>query len=143
MKRYTAGLQLPETKETIFRLGPKLVVLLLRGPVCQGLRYVVELVISNKIRILVDLKCNLCRSKATISPPSKGHLDGVSLAGHSWLNFTCLLGRKSAQSVISLLCDLSALHKKFNDLVCKNGLKCKTNGPPPSLSVQQIVEGLI
>ena len=90
-----------------------------------------ELVISNKIRILVDLKCNLSRSQATISPPSKGHLDGVSLAGHSWLKFTCLLGRKY---VISLLCDLSALHKKFNDLVCKNGLKCKTKGPPPSLS---------
>ena len=93
-----------------------------------------ELVISNKIRILVDLKCNLSGSQATISPPSKGHLDGVSLAGHSWLNFTCLLGRKSAQSVISLLCDLSALHKKLSDLVCKNGLKCKTKGPPPSLS---------
>ena len=93
-----------------------------------------ELVIPNKIRILVDLKYNLSGSQATISPPSKGHLDGVSLAGHSWLNFTCLLGRKSAQSVISLLCDLSALHKKFNDLVCKNGLKCKTKGPPPSLS---------
>ena len=27
MKLYTAGLQLPETNETIFRLGPKLVVL--------------------------------------------------------------------------------------------------------------------
>ena len=93
-----------------------------------------ELVISNKIRILVDLKCNLSGSQATISPPPKGHLDGVSLAGHSWLNFTCLRGRKSAQSVNSLLCDLSALHKKFNDLVCKNGLKCKTKGPPPSLS---------
>ena len=39
-----------------------------------------ELVISNKIRILVDLKCNLSGSQATISPPSKGHLDGVSLA---------------------------------------------------------------
>ena len=93
-----------------------------------------ELVISNKIRILVDLKCNLSGPQATISPPSKGHLDGVLLAGHSWLNFTCLLGRKSAQSVTSLLCDLSALHKKFNDLVCKNGLKCKTKGSPQSLS---------
>ena len=92
-----------------------------------------ELVISNKIRILVDLKCNLSGSQATISLSSKGHLDGVSLAGHSWLNFTCLLGRKSAQSVISLLCDLSALHKKFNDLVCKNGLKCKKKRAPSEL----------
>ena len=38
MKLYTAGLQLPETNETIFRLGPKLVVLLIRGRVCQGPR---------------------------------------------------------------------------------------------------------
>ena len=68
-----------------------------------------ELVISYKIRILVDLKCNLSGSQATISPPSKGHLDGVSLAGHSWLNFTCLLGRKSAQSVISLPCTKNAM----------------------------------
>ena len=68
-----------------------------------------ELVISNKIRILVDLKCNLSGSQATISPPSKSHLDGVSLAGHSWLNFTCLLGRKSAQSVISLPCTKNSM----------------------------------
>ena len=92
-----------------------------------------ELVIFNEIRILVDLKCNLSGSQATISPPSKGHLYGVSLADHSWLNFTCLLGWKSAQSVISLLCYL-CLAQKFNDLVCKNGLKSKTKGPPPRLS---------
>ena len=131
MKLYTAGLQLPETNETIFPLGPELVVLLVRGRICQRARGrdVVELVISNKIRILVNLKCKLSGSQATISPPSIGHLDGVLLAGRSWLNFTCLLGRKSVQSVISLLCDLSALHKTFNDLVCKNGFKCKTIGP--------------
>ena len=74
-----------------------------------------ELVICNKIILLVYLKCNLSGSQATSSPPSKGQLDDVSLAGHLWLNFTCLLGRESAQYVISLLCDLSDLHKKLND----------------------------
>ena len=58
-----------------------------------------ELVISNKIRILVDLKCNLSGSQATISPPSKGHLDGVSLA-----QFYMLTGQE-----ICPICDLSAL----------------------------------
>ena len=35
MKLYTAGLQLPETNETIFRLGAELVVLIVRGRGCQ------------------------------------------------------------------------------------------------------------
>ena len=112
---YTAGLQLPETNETIFRLGAELVVLYSLGAEFVRGRDVVELVISNKRRILVDLKCILSRSQATISPPAKGHLDGVLLAGHSWLNFTAYWLGKSAQFVISLLCDLSALHKKLND----------------------------
>ena len=38
MKLYTAGVQLPETNETILRLGAELVVLLIWGRVCQGPR---------------------------------------------------------------------------------------------------------
>ena len=78
------GLQVPETNETIFRLGAELVSYLLGAEFVRG-RDAVELVISNKIRIRVDLKCNLSRS------PTSKRLCVSCFAGRSLMAHFCVL----------------------------------------------------